>query len=689
MANEKKLFKRSIGIFKGFIESGHEFVAEIVTPYHAEFVPLLGSFMFVRVTENAALLGRVTQFYPVGAMAGAEAEEYLAQLQKRNTQVPEDVKELKLRYNVKMRLLGTVELRENAFRFCPGVRTLPHLGAAVGELTEEALDFVCNARLQEEEGIVPIGYYSLGDHMFREHPVKFGFSRLQSKRTLVFARAGYGKSNLIKLLVAKLYEQEQKIGMIIFDPEGEYAFKDVQDRPGLADLPHIADKLVVFTDRRPPDDKYNPFIAGSVKLNLKGIRAATIVRTCLPEDRLDRVWAVRLMGLGQEEWANLVDELDKKGYKTDHKNIENKFKVNDGAAVIRNITPVIRRLHDPSSDLPHSLFYYLAKGCIVIVDISLLSSEQGQQISGLILSEVFKHNVRHFQEAVIPVIAVIEEAQNVLSSEKMQQEDSPFVRWAKEGRKYNLGCILVTQQPGAISDQLLSQADNFFVMHLVSGVDLDALKRSNAHFSDDILSYILNEPIEGNTYFWSAPAQPYVVSARLFEFKDYVKEKVDKAGLESEAAGKAVNEFKSIKGHLSQLVREVIATDKTVPVYTPVRRDNTIIDGQGAVNLMNVALRVAERFLENHRELKIWMFPQLFYERDRKPALQRDYITSLGIGKVVNGRRQDQDQNSDYILIQLSNIEFRDKGLDSRKVVLEESQNSIGESQDSSEDEFS
>jgi DNA helicase HerA-like ATPase len=65
-------------------------------------------------------------------------------------------------------------------------------------------------------------------------------------------------------------------------------------------------------------------------------------------------------------------------------------------------------------------------------------------------------------DAVIPVVAVIEEAQNVLSAEKMK-EDSPFVEWAKEGRKYNLGAILVTQQPRAISDQLLSQGDNFLL----------------------------------------------------------------------------------------------------------------------------------------------------------------------------------------------------------------------------------
>ena len=53
-------------------------------------------------------------------------------------------------------------------------------------------------------------------------------------------------------------------------------------------------------------------------------------------------------------------------------------------------------------------------------------------------------------------------------------EDSPFVSWVKEGRKYGLGAVLVTQQPGSIPAELLSQGDNFFVFHLLSAGDLTA-----------------------------------------------------------------------------------------------------------------------------------------------------------------------------------------------------------------------
>lgn len=674
MANEKALVKSAIGIFKGFTESGREFLAEVVTPYHPEFIPLLGSFILVTLTDHQALLGRITQFYPMGTMAGTEADEYLSHLQRLNLSVPEDVKELKLRYNMKVRLLGTVQLAGNQFCYRPGVRSLPHLGASVRLPTDEELQFICNARLEDEPDAVPIGHYALGDREFANLEVKFSFSRLLSRRTLVFARAGYGKSNLIKLLVSKLYEQNPNVGMLIFDPEGEYSFRDAHGRPGLADVPGIGERLVVFTDRRPPDAKYKPLIAGQVRLNLANVAATQIVDICLPEDRRDTVYATRLRGFRQQEWAECVTLLHQQGYRLSSKEISSKFSLDEqqSTAIIRNITPIVHRFHDPDSHLPQSVLYHLALGHIVVVDISLLSSGAGQQVAGLILKTVFDHNVAHFtadeQDAVIPVVAVIEEAQNVLSTEKMK-EDSPFVEWAKEGRKYNLGAILVTQQPGAISDQLLSQGDNFFALHLISSVDLDALQRNNAHFADDILSYILNEPIEGNAYFWSAPSQPYVISAKLFSFERYAEDKAKQVTEDTSLKiGLAVQTYQRLIEEVPQLISDIIASDRRVPVYTP-ERNGTALSGYGAIGQINLRLQVAERFFETYKEVKPWMLPQFFEVwDDGKVALQKRWV--LVLGKPVEGIKD--GKQADYILVELDKITFQGKSLDTRRVILVE-----------------
>jgi len=129
-------------------------------------------------------------------------------------------------------------------------------------------------------------------------------------------------------------------------------------------------------------------------------------------------------------------------------------------------------------------------------------------------------------------IAVIEEAQSVLQGRTASE---PFLAWVKEGRKYDLGALLVTQQPGSIPVEILSQGDNWFVFHLLASADLVNLQRANAHFSDDILAALLNEPIPGHGAFWSSVGgSPYPVPIRVLSFEalyrvrdpEYTRERV-------------------------------------------------------------------------------------------------------------------------------------------------------------------
>ena len=159
----------------------------------------------------------------------------------------------------------------------------------------------------------------------------------------------------------------------------------------------------------------------------------------------------------------------------------------------------------------------------MVVDISLLSSTNGYRVAGLILNELFNRNQENFvagsEGEVLPIIAVVEEAQSVLP--RGVSDSSPFVAWVKEGRKYSLGAILVTQQPGSVAPELLSQGDNFFAFHLLSVGDLKSLQNHNAHYSDDILASLLNEPIKGNAYIWSAPDQPFALPSRISNFESW------------------------------------------------------------------------------------------------------------------------------------------------------------------------
>jgi len=197
-------------------------------------------------------------------------------------------------------------------------------------------------------------------------------------------------------------------------------------------------------------------------------------------------------------------------------------------AIISNMVKVVDALHDPASQLLRALKTALAAGKLCVVDISQLRGQRGLHLASLILADIFAHNASEFTKEsprIIPCIAVIEEAQAVLSPAATSAEDGPFVSWVKEGRKYGLGAVLITQQPGSIPAELLSQGDNFFVFHLLSAGDLTALKRANAHFSDDLLATLLNEPLVGHGVFWSgAPgtdraARPYPLPVRVLSFE--------------------------------------------------------------------------------------------------------------------------------------------------------------------------
>ena len=194
----------------------------------------------------------------------------------------------------------------------------------------------------------------------------------------------------------------------------------------------------------------------------------------------------------------------------------------EAVAARSNMTNVVGMLHDKSSQFMGLLMKALEAGKICVVDVSQMRGTQSFILAGIILRRIFDRNQEEFTKAVprtVPVIAVIEEAQAVLNERASAAE--PYISWVKEGRKYDLGALLITQQPGSIPNEILSQGDNWFIFHLLSAGDLASVKRANAHFSDDLLSSLLNEPIAGQGVFWSSVGgKPYPVSIRALSFED-------------------------------------------------------------------------------------------------------------------------------------------------------------------------
>lgn len=545
-----------VGVFRGFREGGMEFHADLVLPYQNDFqsMPMHGQFLLVQLeTAQEAVLGRITSLTSAGRLSSIGGEEYNIRAVQERRPIPEELREQYLKYRVDIRVLGVLRSRGEGLVFVPSHRRLPHVGSPVA--------FPSGAVLQEIAGHnqpgAPLGHMALGEYVFGgddpdlrsqaeqlpwmqlqgpEVVIRFPIQSLVSRRSFIFARAGFGKSNLNKLLFARLYSEtptvtkrggrQVPVGTIIFDPDGEYFWPDDKGRPGLCDVPELAERLVVFTSRRGPSDFYHSFVAGGIKLDLRRLKPSDVVGIVLDPERQAQQNVRKLAGLSPAAWKELVNLIDRNGNMAELADIQRLLQLEksqeaEALAARANMTLIVKMLHDRSSQLLDKLMMALKAGKLCIVDVSQMRGGQALALSGLILRRIFERNQRSFTAAepdTIPTIAVVEEAQSVLHEKAAGAE--PYIAWVKEGRKYDLGAVLVTQQPGSIPSEILSQGDNWFLFHLLSAADLVSVSRANAHFSQDILSALLNEPIPGQGVFWSsAGGRAYPVSLRVLSFE--------------------------------------------------------------------------------------------------------------------------------------------------------------------------
>lgn len=529
--NRSRLYRNEvIGLLRGFSQSGLQLEIDVIVPHRDEGLPGFGEFLMVEAGLGRAMVGRVCQYRAAGRLMSEQGDSYLADLSRSDERPPAPIVRQMLRYTVKLQLLGQLCETADGFRFRVGDREFATFGSPVREPSDAALAYLCNVNLDDDPSAAVLGELAYGQRVLTDVPIKFSVDRLKGRRSFVFARAGYGKSNLIKYLVSQLYSTPPDVGLLIFDVEGEYALPDAAGRPGMADIPALADRLSLYTDRVVPAG-FARLKKGDMHLDFGDFPPQDIIGAFLPAEKQEMVFANLLRGLPWEAWKELVAYLAEKEFQAEDRQMARilryalQTKPDRGdvilAAIKNNLVPSVRRLHRTGSAIGQRLIEELRQGRIVIADTSLLGSEDAFAVSGLLLKRVFSFNRRHFTDptrSVVRCLAVIEEAQAVLSSRDIDDRNI-FVRWVKEGRKYDLGVILVTQQPGAIADSIISQGDNFFVLHLLNDADLATLKRHNAYFADDILGVIRSEPIPGNCYFWSAPDQPFVLPVRVREFR--------------------------------------------------------------------------------------------------------------------------------------------------------------------------
>jgi len=92
-------------------------------------------------------------------------------------------------------------------------------------------------------------------------------------------------------------------------------------------------------------------------------------------------------------------------------------------------------------------------------------------------------------EAVPPTWVAIDEAQNILPSERATSATDVIVKYVREGRNYGLSFVVATQQPTSIDPRILAQVDTLIAHKLTVQGDIDYVKRNMKSNMPDEVKY--------------------------------------------------------------------------------------------------------------------------------------------------------------------------------------------------------
>jgi len=116
---------------------------------------------------------------------------------------------------------------------------------------------------------------------------------------------------------------------------------------------------------------------------------------------------------------------------------------------------------------------------VTILDLSGVPFDVVNTIVSLLARIIFDFNFWNPNRRDFPILLVFEEAHIYLPStvSTTAAARKTVERIAKEGRKYGVSCMVVSQRPSEVSETILSQCNNYVVLRLTNPMDQNYIRR--------------------------------------------------------------------------------------------------------------------------------------------------------------------------------------------------------------------
>ena len=386
-------------------------------------------------------------------------------------------------YEITVETIGYFSRKLNDF---VNPRIPPQPGDPIFLASSETLSEMLSARRAGTPGSAHIG--SLLTREPGEVPVVLSVKDVVSTHLAILASTGSGKSYTAGVIVEELMQSWNRAAVLIVDPHGEYhTLRSIQGDENFRG-----------------DDGYRPevniFTPDKIKVRFSTLTEAD-VKYLLPEGTSDKMLHFlgqafrslndQIKAEGRRDYLygyyDLRDHVQKQQYGSDREN------AGDGGNV-SSIQGLLWRL-DARFDKQSGIFStnehipladMFRPGRCTILDLSDIEQHEQQVIVGTLLRRVNKARMLTTRGEVsagenflnYPVFTLLEEAHrfapagaNVVSTHVLKQILS-------EGRKFGVGIGMITQRPGKLDQDVLSQCMTQIIMRIVNPIDQQTVAQS-------------------------------------------------------------------------------------------------------------------------------------------------------------------------------------------------------------------
>ncbi|MBE7384044.1 MAG: DUF87 domain-containing protein [Leptolyngbya sp. SIO1E4] len=355
-------------------------------------------------------------------------------------------------------------------------RLTPDPGTRVYRVDDDTLRQVINKKQQEEVGAAHVGSLLLrpGEAV----PVVLDVKELVSTHMAILAGTGSGKSYTAGVLIEELLRSYNRAAVLVFDPHGEYGtLGDMRGHAAFQAPDGYAPTVQILT----PDD---------IRIRMSSLDYYDVL-TLLP-DMSDRQQAILSKGFailkkhrkGDYRWD--VNDLIRAVHEADTSvDDEGNEKLGSSAPAIEwklerfAQSPYFDRMHHLA---PKDLF---EPGQVTVLQMNEISQEEQQVICAAVLRQGYLARMNTVKDRITaedetylpyPVFILLEEAHRFAPAHEPARCKQILRTILSEGRKFGMGVGLITQRPGKLDSDVLSQCMSQFLMRIVNPVDQESLK---------------------------------------------------------------------------------------------------------------------------------------------------------------------------------------------------------------------